>query len=205
MSEGPHPYFELSLFWVGLLLGVFLIGFHLFLLLKADFAKAWLARLPRHYQSGVVVMGLGMLWFWLLVAPEVRGPFSFLGALSMDLGEFRGAKGYLQLGVPLAFLGMVTQVREFLFVRGLGLLMLMAAAPILSAAFLEEPTTRLLLPIYAYGLIIAGLYFVGMPFLFRDLAIWVLAKPVRWTGLVWGGLGYGILIFACALLFWRGF
>lgn len=123
----------------------------------------------------------------------------------MDLGEFRNMKPILQLVVPLAYVGLVLMVREFLFVRGLGLTLLMAAAPLLYAAFLKEPSSRLLVPIYAYGMIIIGLYLVGMPYLFRDVTHWLVAKPSRWRAAAAGGLIYGILVLASALIFWKGY
>lgn len=175
------------------------------MLAKAEWCQTWLKKLPRHYNAGVYMMGIGMLWFWLLVAPETHGAFSFLSKLSMDLGEFRAMKPILQLVVPIAFVGLIMSVREFLFVRGLGLTMLMAAAPLLAAAFLKDPSSRLLVPIYAYGLIILGLYLVGMPYLFRDFVNWVTAKQNRWRASAMGGLVYGILVLASALIFWKGY
>src|SRR6478736_2480778 len=63
------------------------------------------------------------------------------------------------------------QLGQILMGRGLAwfwLLGLMVAAPLLGAAFLKDPESRLLVPIYAYGLLTASLFFVGMPYLFRD-------------------------------------
>ena len=205
MDHGPHIYQQISLHSAGLVLGLFLVALHALMLAKAEWCQTWLKKLPRHYNAGVYMMGIGMLWFWLLVAPETHGAFSFLSKLSMDLGEFRAMKPILQLVVPIAFVGLIMSVREFLFVRGLGLTMLMAAAPLLAAAFLKDPSSRLLVPIYAYGLIILGLYLVGMPYLFRDFVNWVTAKQNRWRASAMGGLVYGILVLASALIFWKGY
>ncbi len=205
MDHGPHIYQEISLHAAGLVLGLFLVLLHGLMLVKADWCRDWAKKLPRHYNAGVYLMGVGMLWFWLLVAPDTHGTFSFLGALSMDLGEFKAMKPILQLLVPLAYVGLVMMVREFLFVRGLGLTLLMAAAPLLYAAFLKEPASRLLMPIYAYAMIIFGLYCVGMPYLFRDLIGWLTAKTIRWRVASLAGLAYGILVLACTLIFWKGY
>jgi hypothetical protein len=43
-----------------------------------------------------------------------------------------------------------------------------------------------------------------MPYLFRDAVTWVTADQKRWTALSAGGLVYGLLTLACALVFWRG-
>ena len=137
MTSGPHPYQEITLSSAGTVLGIFLTVLYGAMLLKPVAAKEWAVKLPRHHQSGIYTMSIGMIWFWLLVAPDLRGTFSFLGALSMDFADFSKMKPYLQVGVPLACLGMITCVREFLFVRGLGLTLLMAAAPLLYAADFE--------------------------------------------------------------------
>jgi len=202
----PHAYSSLSLFWVGILVAVYLIGVHLLMLMKPAFCKAWLIKLPRHHTAGAWILGFGMVWFWLLIAPQnLSGPLAFLGKLSMDIGEFNAAKPWLRLIVPAAFFGMVVCAREFLFVRGLGVVALMVASPILEAAQFKEPSSRLFLVVFAYALLTKGMFWVGMPFTFRDAVTWATANDSRWRLLVFGGLGFGLLILCCALLFWRGY
>jgi hypothetical protein len=146
-----------------------------------------------------------MVWFWLLVAPDnMSGPFAFLGDLTLNIGEFNAVKPYLRFAVPAAYIGMVICVREFLFVRGLGVVALMAAGPILEAAFLRDPSSRVLLSLFAYLLLTKGMFWVGMPFLFRDAVSWATANENRWRMLAYGGLGYGVVVVVCAFVFWRG-
>jgi hypothetical protein len=124
----------------------------------------------------------------------------------MDLGEqFNALKGLLQILVPISIVLVALAVKEFLAVRAIGLLGLMIAAPLLESAFLKEPTTRLLIPIFTYGLIVCSLYWVGMPYLFRDMVTWATASTTRWRVLSCVGLGYGALTFICAIAFWRGY
>ena len=150
---------------------------------------------------GQVLIGVGLIWFWLLVQPTGKGALNFL---AMELGEFDKAKPILRIAVPVSIILVGISVKEFLAVRALGLLGLMVAAPLLGAAYLEDPTTRLLIPIFAYALIIKSLYWVGMPYIFRDAVTWATADQGRWRMLCFGGLAYGIAVVACALLFWRG-
>jgi hypothetical protein len=128
-----------------------------------------------------------------------------LGALAMDLGEFNNAKPLLRILIPITMVLVVISVRDFLAVRALGVLGLLAAAPLLESAFLKDPATRLLVPIYAYGLLTASLFWVGMPYLFRDAVDWVTAESKRWNAMVLGGLAYGAALVICALAFWRGY
>lgn len=197
-----HPYQLLSLFTTGLVLAFWLIGLHVLMLVRPAKTQAFLKKFPRNEPLGQVLMGLGLAWFWLLIAPDHLGKLS---ALSMDLGEFNSAKGLLQIAVPVALILVCRSIQDFLAVRALGLLGLMAAAPLLGAAFLKDPQSRLLVPIFAYGLLTASLFMVGMPFLFRDTIQWVTANQKRWTLLSFAGLAYGVATLACTFAFWRGY
>ena len=197
-----HPYQLLSLFTTGLVLAIWLIGIHALMLAKPAMVQGFLKKFPRNNQLGQIVMGIGLAWFWLLIAPSHLGKLS---ALSMDLGEFNSAKGLLQWAVPVSLILVCRSVRDFLAVRALGLFGLMVAAPLLGAAFLKDPSSRLLVPIFAYAVLTASMFCVGMPYLFRDAVTWVTANQKRWTLLSMAGLGYGVATLICAFAFWRGF
>ncbi len=197
-----HPYQLLSLFTTGLVLALWLIGIHALMLVKPAVTQAFLKKFSRNDPLGQILMGLGLAWFWLLIAPDNLGKLS---ALSMDLGEFNSAKGLLQIAVPVSLILVCRSIRNFLAVRALGLLGLMAAAPLLGAAFLKDPQSRLLVPIFAYGLLTASLFMVGMPYLFRDAVNWVTVSQKRWTLCCLAGLAYGVATLVCALTFWRGY
>ena len=184
------------------MLAIVLIVAHAYMLAKPAAAQEFLKKFPRNQVLGQILLGIGLAWFWLLIAPLGLGKLS---SLAMDLGEFNSAKGLLQILVPISFVLVCISIRDFLAVRALGLLGLMAAAPLLGAAFLKDPTSRLLVPSYAYAMLTASLFFVGMPYLFRDAVTWVTADQRRWTLVCLAGLGYGVATLACALTFWRGY
>jgi len=194
-----HPYEKISLDTAGYLLAAWLLGLHLWMLLKPEKSKDFFVNLPRNKLIAPWLIGAGMFWFWLLVAPDGLGPLS---KLQMDLGEFNQAKNMLRIIIPIAALGMITYVKEFLAVRGLGLLALMAAAPLLYAAYLEQPLSRLLVPLYAYALVFGGLFWVGMPFTLRDMITWVTKTESRYRASAFAGLGYGLIVLICAILWW---
>jgi hypothetical protein len=75
----------------------------------------------------------------------------------------------------------------------------------LEAAFLKDPSSRLLVPTFAYALLTVSLFWVGMPYLFRDAVTWVTANPQRWTMLALAGLGYGVATLVCACSYWRAY
>ena len=195
-----HPYEHLPLFIVGLILGIWLIASHALMLAKPAMVQGFLQKFPRDQTIGQILLGIGLAWFWLLIAPEGLGKLS---ALAMDLGEFNGAKPLLRILVPVAMVLVATSVRDFLAVRALGVVGLMVASPMLEAAFLKDPSSRLLVPFYAYALLTASLFWVGMPYLFRDAVTWVTADQKRWNLLSLAGLSYGTATLVCALAFWR--
>jgi hypothetical protein len=96
----------------------------------------------------------------------------------------------------------IIYVKEFVAVRALGFLMILAAAPILDSAFLQEPQSRLLLVAFSYAIAVKGMFWVGMPYLMRDQIRWVLAEPARYKIGAAAGAIYGAAILVCAILWW---
>ncbi|MFD2255438.1 hypothetical protein ACFSSA_02010 [Luteolibacter algae] len=200
--DARHPYEQIPLFTAGIILALWLIGSHALMIARPALVQGWLKKFPRNPLAGQIILGIGLAWFWLLVAPDNMGKLS---ALQMDLGEFNNAKPLLRLLVPAALVAVSISVRDFLAVRALGLLGLMVAAPLLASAFLKDPASRLLIPIFAYALLTKSLFWVGMPYLFRDAVTWATADQSRWRILSFGGLAYGLATLICALAFWRGY
>ncbi|MFM7606310.1 MAG: hypothetical protein ACKO8Z_14090 [Prosthecobacter sp.] len=171
----------------GIVLGIALIVSHAWALMNGEKLRAFLKSFPRTYKWGMILMAISLLWALFLLS-------------NMDMGEFYNMRRVFMLIVAAGAVGMMVFVPEFLAVRALGCLMLLAASPVLYAAFMQPQTSRLLLPILAYAWIIAGMYFVGMPFLMRDSITWLTAKPVRWNMAVYGGIGYGVLLLVTAIV-----
>ncbi len=174
---------------VGLAIGALLIAVHLLVLLKSDSAKAWLRALPRNESLGMVVLAVDFAWCFLIWS-------------EMDLGEFFSIKKIVQIVMVFGFFGFGYYVREFLAVRAIGLFLILLACPVLNAAFLQPPASRLLLVFLAYAWVIKGMFYVGMPYLMRDGIDWVISKPSRWKMSAMAGLSYGVLVLVCALMFY---
>ncbi len=194
-----HAYENLPLQPTGIVVAALLIIFHLWMILKSPSAMAFLKKFPRNYKAGKIIMGIGMTWFWLLIIPD---KFFFKSPIAMDLQDFNSLKTIMALGVPLIAYLIITECKEFLAVRGLGLVLLMAAAPMLGAAWQEPHTFKILLPLYAYAMVTKALFMVGMPYLTRDLITWATANPGRFKSLGVAGLAYGIAMLVCAILYW---
>jgi hypothetical protein len=182
--------YDFSLRSVGLVVGLGLLISHAVALAIPQRLTKWLRDLPRSRPAGVVLCTLAALWaFWL--------------AATMDLGEFSPNRTLI-CGVIIAGAVMVPLfAEEFLAVRALGILALLAAEPLLGAAFLRPEQTRLLLVILAYGWAVAGLVLVGAPYLLRDIIHWVTARPWRYRFAAWSGIVYGLALVAVSLLFFK--
>ncbi len=98
-SEAIHAYETLPLFGAGIALGIWLIGLHALMLVKAEAVQGFLKKFPRNQQLGQILVGIGLIWFWLIVQPEGKG---MINSLAMDLGDqFNALKPYLRIGVPI--------------------------------------------------------------------------------------------------------
>jgi hypothetical protein len=134
---------------------------------------------------GFVLLAIGFVWtFWLL--------------LTMEMGEFSTFRKPLLIILPIGFLLVLRFVDEFLAVRALGILFLLGAEPLLDAAFFRNENSRLLVTVFAYLLIVLGLFWVTMPYLLRDQINWSARTTGRWRLTHALVLLYGMAILACA-------
>jgi hypothetical protein len=88
---------------------------------------------------------------------------------TMDLGEFSHMRNTFIAILGVGTILTILFVDDFLFVRALGMILLLAACILLDAAFPEETPYRLIVVILAYFWIIAGMVFVASPYLLREI------------------------------------
>ncbi len=177
--------YSLSLQTVGLFVGALLVVAHAIALLHARGAQELLRLFPRSRGAGVVLLTLAAAWAFGLVA-------------QIDLGEFSSYRSTF-LGIIAAGYGLtLVFVPEFLAVRALGMLCLLAAEPVLEAAFLRPETTRLLLTVLAYLWAVLGIFWVGKPYLLRDQIAWLSGSGWRWRAAALGGVVYGAALLVAA-------
>ena len=182
--------YSLTLQTAGLVTGAVLLVAHFMALRHAGESRRWLKQFPRSRAMGTLLIALATIWSFLLI-------------WGMDLGEFARLRnvmlGAIVAGAILAWI----YVEEFLAVRAIGMLALLAAEPLLEAAFMRHETTRLLLVLLAYVWIINGLFWVGMPWLMRDQIAWLTAKTPRYRAAAWVGLLYSVALIVCAVFLWK--
>ena len=178
--------YHLSLQAAGYIAGIVLLVFGLWGLISPAASQSAARNLPRSRVAGFVLLTIAFFWsFWLLA--------------TMEMGEFSSFRRPLLIILPIGFFLVLRFVDEFLSVRAIGILFLLAAEPLLDAAFFRTEASRLLVTVFAYLLIVVGLFWVTMPYLLRDQINWSVRRPWRWHlthGLV---LLYGAAILACAV------
>jgi hypothetical protein len=175
--------YSLSLHSAGLIAGALLVLLSLAAVVLP--ARSLLPQFPRSRMAGAALLTVDLVWsFWLLV--------------TMEMGEFASFRRPLLILLPIGFILVLRFVDEFLAVRALGILCLLAAEPLLDAAFLRPETSRLLVAVLAYLMIVAGLIWVTMPYLLRDQIQWSARSAERWWLLSGFGLVFGAAILVCA-------
>ena len=167
--------------------GLLLIVSHLLALVRGKAMQTWLRAFPRNREAGVLLTIAASAWFFRLVQV-------------MDLGEFSPWRDTVLILTPIAGILSILYMRDFLAVRALGTLALLAAQPLLESAFLRDESTRLLLVTLTYVWIIAGMFWVGMPYTLRDQITWITASESRWRTAVFAGIGYGVALLVGGLL-----
>ena len=177
----------MSLFTATLSTGLFLLIFGGALLSGSSAVSSLLKGFPRSRAATYVLFGAASLWFlhetWTLSAAD-------FGEYHALLTVFFGAVAVL------AFY----YVPDFLAVRGLAALILLAAWPYLRSAYmLYQYPQRLFLVSFVYLLIFLSLWIGAQPYRVRDFIEWLQHKPSR--GKVLGGAvaAYGVLL--CVVAF----
>ena len=181
--------YDLTLKTVGLLVGLFVVATHVYAWFRPAEVQRFLTGFPRSQRVGEVLLLIDLVWAFLL-------------CWKMDWGEFYYLQSYILILLPVFAYLTWHFVDEFLAVRGLGMLLLLAAAPLLDAAFLQPLMSRLFVVVLAYTWIIFGMIWVGQPHLLRDQIGWLNRSASRWKFAVGSGLVYGALVLLCALVWY---
>lgn len=138
----------------------------IFGLLKPDAFAVAARRFPRSEPWGYFLMGLGTLWF--------------LGNLNAEtISDFASYKTPMLVAFGAIGVGVCIFVKDFLAVRGLAIVLLLLAKLMLDTARWHDSQWRLVISIWAYLMILAGMWFTISPWRFRDLIYWATASEQR--------------------------
>jgi len=138
---------------------------------------------PRSTLAAVLFFGAGALWFLYIISQLT----------SADFGDY---KKYLLAVFAAAGLASFFVSKDFLAVRGIAILVLLAARPMLdsSLAYSPPPTSRVVLNAALYVAIPLAIYLGTMPYQVRDFFLWLFQRPTRprFFGIIF--VAYGIVL-----------
>jgi len=181
----------MSLFLATLLPGLFLVLLGGLLLWNDPRIGSTARALPRSNRAAWLFFGAGAAWFvWRL---------SQLG--ESDLIFFKTPQPVMIGFALLAVLSFI-YAPDFLAVRGLSVLMLLVAEPLLYSAYMEiqYPQRRIMVAAVYVGLALA-LYLAAAPYRLRDFFEWLFRRPSRARLIGAIVLAYGLATTASAFTY----
>ncbi len=133
----------------------------------AGFAAA-LRKFPRSMPWGYALMLLGTGWFLLNLSQE-------------SIADFAAYKNILFTGFAAVGIGSCLFVQDFLAVRGLAVVLLLLAKLMVDAGrpHLGQNSWVLVIQVWAYLLVVAGIWLTISPWRLRDLLNWDTANDKR--------------------------
>jgi len=179
----------MSLTLATLIPGLLLLALGTLFLIGNSAITATFKALPRSRTAAYVFFGAGALWFLCNV----------WNLSNADFGQYHVA---LFFGFAAVAALSFRLVPDFLAVRGLCVLVLLGASPLLYAAYMEyDHPQRLFMVTAVYVAIALAIYLGASPFRLRDFFEWLYRAPAR--GRVLGGLlaAYGLLLVGVAFTY----
>lgn len=134
----------------------------------------------RSKKAAVVTFGLGGLWFLYQLSQLGEADFGQIKGLLIAVFGIAGVLAFFFLD-------------DFLSVRGVCVIVLLAARTFLDGAFMQPPQSRLVLVTLTYVWIVAAIYFGAVPYRLRDAFEYLYENKTRAKTLGW-------IFFACAAL-----
>ena len=174
-----------------LIVSLILIGLGSLLLVSNSAIISMFKALPRSQTAAVVFFGCGAAWFIYQVS----------GMSAADVIGFSSPTPFVFLFAALAVLSFV-YLPEFLAVRGLSVVTLVGAWPLLMSAYGRyELPQRLFLVSALYVAVSAAIYLGASPFRLRDFFEWLYRTPVRARALGAVLTVYGLLLAGVAVTY----
>jgi len=156
----------MKLWILALLLGLAVALPQLYGLMNPAGFREAVRKFPRSEPWGWALMLLGTAWFlWNLQNERIS--------------DFEAFKPYMLVGFGAVGLGTCVFVRDFLAVRGLAIVLLLLAKLMVDTARWAHTEWRLVIVTWAYGLVVAGMWFTISPWRLRDLLNWATANERR--------------------------
>ena len=155
----------------------------------AQFGEA-ARKFPRYTPAGYPLMLLATAWF---VYNVYREPIADFAVMKPYLCGFFAAVG----------VGACIFVKDFLPVRGLAVLLLLAAKFMVDTARWVDTPWRLVISTLAYAWVIVGMWLTVSPWRLRDLANWLTASENRIRLFTGARVAFGVFVLLLGLTVFR--
>jgi hypothetical protein len=149
-------------------------------------------KFPRSLPWGVVLTGLGTVWFLWNLSQE-------------SIADFAAYKNLLFAGFAGIGLGTCIFVQDFLAVRGLAIVLLLLARLMVDTGrpALTQTHWVLVIQTWAYVLVVAGIWLTVSPWRLRDFLGWATANERRLKIYCGLRLAFGLFIVVLGLTAFR--
>lgn len=147
-------------------MGLLVAFINLIALLKPAQFTAAARKFPRNVPIGFVLMIIGTLWFLYNVSIE-------------SLADFESMKKFLFALFIAIGVGTCLYVRDFLATRGLAIIMLLVGKLIVDNARWVDTEWSIVMKVWAYILVVVGMWLTISPWRLRDFLNWNTATPQR--------------------------
>lgn len=169
--------------------GLLLLVAGLPLLLGSTSAVAAYRAFPRSRTATYLVFGAAALWFL----------YQVWNLSAADFGEYHV---YLTIGFALVAALAFKCVPDFLAVRGLSILVLMGAFPLLMAGYLRFGHPQIYFQkVLLYVAISLAIWLGAQPWRMRDFLEWLFARRERTRAIAGLAVGYGLLLAVLAFTY----
>ena len=157
-------------------------------LVAPDKFRAASLKFPRSVFWGRVLMAVAAVWVGIVM----------FAAADKDWPSW--SRPAIVVGAPIACLLVIKYANQFLALRGLAVLLLLAAKVMVDAADTSELAARLVVTTLAYIWVIAAMWMTIAPHHFRDLIGWSTANNIRCRAICALGVILGALLVVLGLL-----
>lgn len=183
----------MKLSYLAILLGVGMGAPQVYGLMKPKEFAASARKFPRNYPVGIGLMLLATAWFVWNVNIE-------------PIADFSKFKPAMLIGFTAIGIGSCIYVRDFLAARGLAVLLLLLGKLMVDTGRLHlgESPLVLVIQVWAYVLVLAGIWFTIAPWRMRDLIEWGTATETRTRNLSAVRLAFAGFILLLGLTAFRG-
>ncbi|HPC60939.1 MAG TPA: hypothetical protein PKX23_09785 [Verrucomicrobiota bacterium] len=182
----------LPLSTLAILLGLLVCVPHVYGLLKPDRFGAAMRKFPRSLPWGYALMLLGTAWFLYNLSQE-------------SIADFAAYKKFLVAGFAAIGIGACVYVKDFLAIRGLAVVMLLLAKLMVDSGRPHLAATHwvLVIQVWAYLMVLGGMWLTISPWRARDLIEWATANRKRLQAVCAVRVAFGLFILALGLTVFR--